>query len=230
MEKNYKTAAIVLAGGKGSRMGTDIPKQYIEINGKPLLYYTLKAFEESMTDEIVIAVADEYKSYVQEEIVKRYGFNKVTALVTGGNERYDSVYNALKAIKYADYVAIHDGARPFVTPKVIAASFEQAYIYKGAVAGVPSKDTVKICDEQGFCMETPNRKNVWIIQTPQTFEYSLILDAYKRQQECDDRLVTDDAMVVEKYSDVKVKVFEGDYKNIKITTKEDLEVAKMWCL
>lgn len=226
MEK-IKTTAIILSGGKGTRLGASIPKQYIEVNGKPILYYTIRAFEESTVDEIIIAVSEDYREYVEQEIVKKYNFKKVTGYVIGGEERYDSVYNALKYVNSADFVVIHDGARPFVSSIIIEKSINDAFIYGASVAGVPSKDTVKMRNEEGFCTDTPDRKNVWIIQTPQTFEYKLIWDAYSKQNELCDKTVTDDAMVVEKYTKVPVHIFESSYNNIKITTREDLDIANM---
>jgi|GEM_PF-307354 endoglucanase len=227
-----KTAAIILAAGRGKRMNADVAKQYLLIHGKPVLYYSLKAFEESEVDEIVLVTAEEEIEYCQKEIVEKYQFQKVNKIVAGGKERYHSVSNGLTHLSGCDYVLIHDGARPFVTKKIIKKQLEEVVRHQAVVAGMPSKDTVKISDEEGFVSMTPNRKNVWTIQTPQTFSASLIQKAYGILREKENMTIesgiqiTDDAMVVEHFTGKKVKLVEGSYRNIKITTPEDLIVAE----
>lgn len=228
-----KTGAVVLAAGSGSRMRSNIKKQYMEINEKPLIYYALKAFEDSFTDEVVLVVSPGDIDYCKAEIVDKYGFTKVKRIVEGGAERYDSVRLGLHAISEdTDYVMIHDGARPFVTEDIMQRSVDAARDFRACVVGMPVKDTIKVSDENGFAKATPDRKTLWMIQTPQTFEYSLIRKLYDKLEEDKEEIkakginITDDAMVVETFSDVKVKLVEGSYNNIKVTTPEDIGIAQ----
>lgn len=225
-EKQEKTAAIVLAAGKGKRMNSDVHKQYLLIYGKPVIYYTLKAFDESKVDEVVLVTGEEDIGYCRREIIEKYGFKKVSGIVAGGKERFDSVYEGLKAVAGCDYVLIHDGARPFITPELINENIVCVKETGACVTAVPSKDTVKIADEEGFIRDTPARSLVWLIQTPQSFQYKIILEAYQKRAEAKDNSVTDDAMVVEKYAHRKIRLLMGDYRNIKITTPEDMLLAK----
>lgn len=220
-------AAIVLAAGKGSRMKSDIPKQFLRIDGKPVIYYALRAFEDSFIDEIVLVTGEGQQEYCRTEIVEKYGFHKVSKIVAGGKERYDSVYRGLCELDQADYVYIHDGARPFVDSHILANAKRCVEQYEACAAGMPVKDTIKIVDEETFVAETPLRKYVWQIQTPQVFSYPLIREAYERLYIEENLIsVTDDAMVVEYMMKKPVKLFEGSYENIKITTPEDLPVAE----
>ena len=208
MSKSHKKCtAIVLSAGQGKRMGTSVQKQYIEIFGKPIIYYTLKTFQNSqIIDSIVLVVGGGQEQFAKEEIVEKYHFTKVTAIVAGGAERYDSVWQGLKAIrdgKVEDtdgdgYVFIHDGARMFVDEATLKRGYETVLKHRACVAGMPSKDTVKVVDEEGFAVQTPQRKYVWTVQTPQIFEKSLIIEAYSRlmREQCIE--VTDDAMAVER--------------------------------
>ena len=230
-----KNTAIVLAAGQGKRMGTSIQKQYIELCGKPIICYCLEAFEKSeIIDDVIMVAGAGQEDYVTEEIVNKYHFGKVRAVIPGGKERYDSVWNGLKAIRDGmvgeeakeGYVYIHDGARPFVDEQIIKRGYACVKANRACVAGVPSKDTVKIVDENQFAVNTPVRKYVWIVQTPQVFETELITQAYKNLMEHDRENVTDDAMVVEQEMQIPVKLYEGSYCNIKITTPEDLDTAK----
>ena len=219
--------AIVLAAGQGKRMKSKIQKQFLLLKGKPVLFYSISCFEKSSEiDDIIIVTGAESVEYVKREIVEPFGFQKVKAVVTGGKERYDSVYEGLKACQNCDYVFIHDGARPFVTEEMIERG-KKAVIAGGAcVLGVPSKDTVKITDEEGFVESTPKRARVWNIQTPQIFSYDLIRGAYESIRKKDMTGVTDDAMVVEQETGTKILLVEGSYQNIKITTPEDLAIAE----
>ena len=222
-----KCTAVVLAAGKGSRMGTKIQKQYLEICGKPVLYYSLAAFAASpIIDEIVLVTGEGKTDYCRKNIIDAYGITKVNKIVVGGKERYESVYKALREIEPEGYVFIHDGARPFVDESIIERTYQAVKEYRACVAGMPSKDTVKIVDENDFAVNTPERRFVWCIQTPQVFETELITQAYKSLMEHDRENVTDDAMVVEQEMQIPVKLYEGSYCNIKITTPEDLDTAK----
>lgn len=227
MKERKRHAAIVLAAGKGSRMKSDVPKQYLSLKGKPVLYYALKAFEDSFIDEIILVTGAGQESYCQEEIVEKYGLRKVSHVIAGGKERYDSVYRGICALEAADYVYIHDGARPFIDDELLLRARDTVEQYHACAAGMPSKDTIKLIDEQGFVTETPQRKYTWTIQTPQVFDYTLIRDAYERMyQDMPAVQITDDAMVVETMLHTPVKLYEGSYDNIKITTPEDLVVAE----
>lgn len=221
-----KNTAIVLAAGKGTRMQSDIPKQYLELAGYPVLYYTLKAFEDSFIDEIILVTGPGEQEYCKQQIVDRYHLQKVTQIVSGGKERYHSVYAGLKAIPDTDYVYIHDGARPFVDGEILQRIQQQLEVTKACVAAMPVKDTIKIVDEEQFVKDTPERKYVWQIQTPQAFSFPLVLEAYEKLMQQEVIGVTDDAMVVERMLHHPIKLVEGSYKNIKITTPEDLQVGE----
>ena len=158
--------------------------------------------------------------------VEKYGFTKVCKVTAGGKERYDSVYAGLLCCQDTDYVYIHDGARPFVTEEMIQRGYEAVKRTNACVMGMPSKDTVKLADPSGYIKETPDRKIVWNIQTPQIFSYDLIRGAYESIRKKDMSNVTDDAMVVEQETGTKILLVEGSYQNIKITTPEDLAVAE----
>ncbi len=225
-----RNVAIVLAAGQGKRMKSKVQKQYLLIKDKPVLYYTLHAFETSpLISEIILVTGKDEIEYCQKEIVKKYGFTKVNKIVAGGKERYHSVYEGIQAIDEADYVFIHDGARPFVDGEMIERVCAVAEEHKACVVGMPVKDTIKIADEEGFAAQTPDRRKVWQVQTPQTFEYQLIKNAYEKLLEEEPEGITDDAMVVETMTEHKVKLVEGSYRNIKITTPEDLDIAASFC-
>ena len=227
-----KIAAVCLAAGQGKRMESKVQKQYLLIQDKPVLYYSLKAFQDSSVEEIVLVVGAGEEEYCQKEIVDKYGFTKVRAIVAGGKERYHSVFHGLQAVREADYVLIHDGARPFLTQEIIERCVEGAKEYRACVAGMPVKDTIKLADSEGNIESTPERSRVWMIQTPQSFEYSLIKDAYTTLIEQENKgiktsiPVTDDAMVVESFLNQKVHLVCGSYENIKITTPEDMRIAE----
>lgn len=223
-----KCTAIVLAAGQGKRMKSKVQKQFLVLQGRPLLYYSLACFQESSEiDEIIIVAGKESIDYCKNEIVKLYDFTKVKDVVEGGKERYDSVYAGLTACSAdTDYVFIHDGARPFVTEEIIRRTKEGVLVYGACIAAVPSKDTVKIVNDNGIVGSTPKRSSVWSVQTPQAFSYLLIKEAHdlaRKETMCD---ITDDAMVVERYKNTAVYVVEGAYENIKITTPEDILVAE----
>ncbi len=221
-----KIAAIVLAAGQGKRMNSDIHKQYLLLKEKPVLYYSLQAFEKSGVDTIVLVAGKGEISYCEQEIVARYGFNKVKKIIEGGRERYHSVYEGLKVLpKDTEYVLIHDGARPMLTETIIQNTINAVQEHKACVVGMPVKDTIKITDEKQFAAQTPNRANVWAVQTPQAFSYDIVWRAYTALME-HEIPVTDDAMVVETFLGYPVKLVEGSYQNIKITTPEDLLIAE----
>lgn len=214
-----KTVAIITAAGYGKRMGQ--PKQFIEIGGRPILEWTLSVFDGTeIIDEIVLVVNQE-----EVERAKKFKFAKLKRVVAGGKERQDSVYNGLKALpEDTEIVAIHDGARPFVTEEIIGKAIAAAKEFGAVVVGVPLKDTVKLVEGQGSRVKgTMNRDELWAAQTPQVFKKEIILCAYKEGQ--GKHQVTDDAMLVEKTGN-PVTMVMGSYKNIKITTPEDLLIAE----
>lgn len=221
MKTKATTAAIVLAAGKGSRMHMDIQKQYATILGKPVIAYTLDAFEASQVDDIILVVGEGEIPFAREQIVDHFGYTKVSQIVTGGKERYESVYKGLCAAKDSTYALIHDGARAFITPELIAQCIWDVIAYDACVMAVPVKDTIKIVDEEQYSVSTPDRKVMWQMQTPQCFRLPEIREAYRRMLESGDNTMTDDAMVMEKYGSRRVKMTMGSYENIKLTTPGD---------
>lgn len=228
MEKSTTAyTAIVLAAGKGTRMNSKIQKQFLEVEGKPVIYYSLKCFQESpLIRDIILVTGEESLSYCKEEIVKRFGFSKVKKVTAGGKERYDSVYAGLCACDNTDYVLIHDGARPFVTEEILERTCLSVKETGACVVGMPAKDTIKISDRNKMVESTPAREKVWLVQTPQAFRYSLIKESYESIRCKDMSGITDDAMIVEQERGVKVALVHGSYENLKITTPEDLIIAE----
>ncbi len=230
MEKRQCTA-IVLAAGSGKRMGGATAKQFMLLGDKPVIWYSLQAVEQSQViHRCILAAPEQEIPYVKREIVEKYGFRKVEAVVPGGGERYESVYSALcRAAQTEGYIFIHDGARPFLTEEILCSLYEEVRRHRACVAAVPVKDTIKLADDSGFAVQTPDRSRVWAVQTPQVFEAGLILEAYRQLFEKKgslEKLVTDDAMVVEEMLGLPVKLVEASYQNIKITTPEDILTAR----
>ncbi len=226
-----KNIAVVLAAGQGKRMNSQTAKQYLLLKGKPVIWYSLRAFEECpFIDEIILVAAEKDIDYCRQYIVEQYGFRKVSRIVAGGKERYYSVYNGLRAITDCTFVYIHDGARPFLTQDILKRAREAVCTYQACVVGMPVKDTIKICDKDGFSVQTPDRSVVWQVQTPQVFSYPLIRRAYdcliEELQKGMGTVITDDAMVVERMTEQKVRLVKGTYSNIKITTPEDMAMAE----
>lgn len=228
MTDTFRIGAVILAGGRGSRMHSDIQKQYMLLDGRPLIAYALEAFERSCADDLVLVTGAGEAEFVQKEILPPLGLTKLRSIVTGGKERYHSVYEGLKALRNCDYVLIHDGARPLVTEAVISRAVQAAVQNDACVVGMPVKDTIKVADAHGFAESTPDRSLLWQVQTPQAFAYPLVRGAYDRLM-ADETLqkgITDDAMVVEHLSGTKVRLVEGSYENLKVTTPEDLVLAE----
>lgn len=231
--KRKSCAAIVLAAGQGKRMGGQVHKQFLELEGHPIVYYSIRAFQESpLIDQILLVTGETEIDYVKHEIVEKYHFDKVSVVVAGGHERYVSVWNGLKALEKSlreeekdGFVFIHDGVRPFINEEILRRAFDAVEAYHACVVGMPSKDTVKIADDDGFVSETPARSRVWNVQTPQVFDFRLAYEAYAALEQSGRSDVTDDAMIVEAFTDTKVKLVEGSYENIKLTTPEDLKIA-----
>lgn len=222
-----RVTALIPAAGMGKRMGAGINKQYLLLAGKPILAHTLAVFESApFVDDVYLIIPEDEISFCQENVVERYGFGKVRRIVAGGSERQHSVLNGLRAVEQAgpdDPVIIHDGVRPFIPLSVIEQSVETARTQDGALVAVPVKDTVKVVRE-GVVVETPPRETLWLAQTPQTFRYGIIREAYE-QAEADGWLGTDDASLLERLGK-SVRIVPGVYGNFKITTPEDLVLAE----
>ncbi|MBB6217405.1 2-C-methyl-D-erythritol 4-phosphate cytidylyltransferase [Anaerosolibacter carboniphilus] len=218
--------AIILAAGQGKRMNAASNKQYLILKDRPILAHTISTFEKcTLIQQIILVVHEDEQEFCRKNVIEKYKYTKIKRLVKGGKERQESVYNGLMAIdKETSIVLIHDGARPLITEQVIQRCIHGASAYGAASAGVPIKETIKIMGKDRFVSYTPKREDVWITQTPQAFQKEIILKAHEFaiSQEI---LGTDDAMLVE-HMGIKIKMVEGDYENIKITTPEDLIAAE----
>ncbi|NLZ52482.1 MAG: 2-C-methyl-D-erythritol 4-phosphate cytidylyltransferase [Thermoanaerobacteraceae bacterium] len=220
-----QVSAIIAAGGQGRRMNSSISKQFLNIKGHPILYYTLNKFERmDKIKSIVLVISADDIDYTREEIIKRYRFKKIK-IVEGGKERQDSVYNGLRELSpQTDIVVIHDGVRPFVPIQIIEKSIAAAVEFKAVGVAVPVKDTIKVVDVDNTIKTTPDRKTLWAMQTPQSFSYDVIMRAYEKAI-YDGFYGTDDTVLVERLG-LPVKIIEGAYENIKITTPEDIIFAQ----
>ncbi len=222
-----RVTALIPAAGMGKRMAAGINKQYLNLGGKPILAHTLDVFEKaSFVDDIFVIVPEDEIQYCRENVIKSHGFAKVRRIVAGGRERQQSVFNGIKAaegLDADDIVIVHDGVRPFVPVDAVRRSVDVARLHDGALVAVPSKDTVKITAE-GVVVDTPGRENIWLAQTPQTFRYGVIREAYLRAEN-EGFLGTDDSSLVERLGK-RVHIVMGDYRNIKITTPEDMLLAE----
>lgn len=217
--------AVIVAAGKGKRMGTEISKQFLPLCGKEILTHTVEKFEAAKYIRDIILVTGQDSLQDVRDMMQEYNWKKVVSVVAGGKERQDSVWNGLQAVSEdTEIVLIHDGVRPFVTEEILNDSIETAMEMGGCVAGVPAKDTIKVCNAENIAVATPDRSTLWQIQTPQTFRKELILQAYMQAKE-DGFAGTDDASLAE-HSGYPVKVIMGSYRNIKITTREDLLVGE----
>lgn len=220
-----RVCAVILAGGKGTRMLADINKQFLNINSKPMIFYTLNAFQQNKNVDDIVLVASKYEiDYCKRQIVEKNNFTKVVKIVSGGLKRQDSVINGLEAIDNCDIVLIHDGARPFINDSIIDNGIKFAKQFGAAACGVNPKDTIKVKAQNGFACKTLDRSTLFNVQTPQCFEYDLILNSHRKVKK-DNVTVTDDTMVAE-YCGHRVYLYEGSYNNIKITTPEDLIIAE----
>lgn len=236
VREQIRCTAVLLAAGKGTRLGGDLPKQYQDIAGIPLAARSLQALAASeIITDIVMVIPEGDEPYVREHIFAAVpkAAEKVRAFASGGTERYDSVANGLEAISWpCSYVFIHDGARPFIDKESLRRLYAAVRECGAAVAGMPSKDTVKMAGDDGNVSSTPDRSHVWIIQTPQVFERTLITQAYREMKKKLPELtaqgihITDDAMVAEQMKQAKIRLVEASYRNIKITTPEDIAVAE----
>lgn len=214
-------SVVIVSAGRGSRMKADINKQFLKLQNKEVIAHTIdKFYNNENIGEIIVVVREDEAEFFKINIIEKYGYKNIK-IAFGGSERQDSVYNGLKMVdENCKIVLIHDGARPFVNNETIDSAIESAKENKCVIVGVPVKDTIKVIDENNNVCDTPDRSTLWSIQTPQVFDYSLIMKAHEKARE-DNYYGTDDSMLME-YFGQKVKVVEGSYNNIKITTPEDL--------
>jgi 2-C-methyl-D-erythritol 4-phosphate cytidylyltransferase len=224
----FKSIALIPAAGMGKRMGASINKQYLQLNGLPIVARTISVFERSpLIDAIYLVIPAEEIPYCQEHVVDACGFKKIAAIVPGGKERQNSVMNGLNAMRGNvadnDVILIHDGVRPLVTEAMLGESIAVARIRDGALVAVPGKDTMKTVRD-GIVVNTPKRENLWHAQTPQSFRFGIIHAAHL-SAEADGFIGTDDASLIERTGG-DVCIVQGDYRNIKITTPEDLLLAE----
>ena len=218
-------SVVIVSAGRGSRMKADINKQFLKLQNKEVIAHTIdKFYNNENIGEIIVVVREDEAEFFKINIIEKYGYKNIK-IAFGGSERQDSVYNGLKMVdENCKIVLIHDGARPFVNNETIDSAIESAKENKCVIVGVPVKDTIKVIDENNNVCDTPDRSTLWSIQTPQVFDYSLIMKAHEKARE-DNYYGTDDSMLME-YFGQKVKVVEGSYNNIKITTPEDLKISE----
>ena len=220
--KNKTVTAIIVAAGNSTRFGQGKNKNLFEINEKPIISYSIETFDKSTKiNDIILVIKPDEKEYF-EGIVKNIDLKKELKYVNGGSTRMESVYNALK-VTNSDIVIIHDGARPKIREEYIDKCLEQMGEFKGTTVAVKAKDTIKICDDNGVVLETTKRANTYLIQTPQCFERETLVKLHERFKGNEE--ITDDCMVLEK-GGYKIKVVEGDYTNIKVTTFDDLHLVE----
>ncbi|BBI36064.1 2-C-methyl-D-erythritol 4-phosphate cytidylyltransferase [Cohnella abietis] len=216
--------AVVVAAGRGTRMGAADNKPYLELAGRTVLAHTLEAFEQCSAVTSIILVVSSGEQQKAGEIIRLEGFRKISLIIPGGAERQDSVYAGLAAL-HTEGVLVHDAARPLVTAKQITACCKAAEEHGASALAVPVKDTIKVSDGNGFIIATPERRTLWSVQTPQAFWRVELMDAHRQARE-ESAAATDDAMLLERLGR-KVAIVEGDYANIKITTPEDLPIAEL---
>lgn len=212
--------ALIVAGGKGTRIKSAVPKQFIEICGKPVLFHTIEAFHRysSRLHIVLVLSADDFNTW--NDLVKKHRFAIPVTLQSGGDTRFQSVKRGLEKVEGPGLVAIHDGVRPLVSENIIAASFRLAAVHDSAVSAVRLKESIRMTDPD--TTRAMDRSKFRLIQTPQTFDIHLIKKAYEQRE---DPSLTDDASVAEGAGN-PISLFEGSYDNIKITTTEDLVIAE----
>ncbi|WP_010191455.1 2-C-methyl-D-erythritol 4-phosphate cytidylyltransferase [Bacillus sp. m3-13] len=219
---NYQV--IVLAAGQGKRMKAGKNKQFIELEGKPVIIHTLSVFEADPWCSEIKLVINEKEKDIFKELLHQYPVQKIKEIVIGGEERQDSVYNGLTSLQSAEIVLVHDGARPFISQEVIHNLVEKASKEGAAIVGVPVKDTIKRISKAGVVEQTVERSSLWSIQTPQAFRYPILKEAHDKAK-TENYLGTDEASLVERIH-VPVHIVQGEYENFKLTTPEDLILAK----
>ena len=215
--------AIILVAGNSTRFGQNRNKNFELVNNKTILSYSINAFNKNkFIDNIIVVIKKDDKEIV-EQIIAKENITKKIDIVLGGNSRQESVYNAIKNLA-SDIVIIHDGARPAIKQEYINNAIEEMNNFAGVTIGVKSKDTIKITDDNGIVTNTTKRSNTWIVQTPQCFNREILLELHEKYKETE---VTDDCMLLEKDGH-KIKIIEGDYTNIKVTTYEDINIISQF--
>lgn len=217
-----KATVIVPAAGRGRRMGEEVNKQYLQLQSKPVLAYTLSAcFAAKCFQTVIVVVTPGEEEIFHRDVLLPWFPTQDIMVISGGKERQDSIYNALNAVPLdTEFVCIHDGARPLIKPALFQRCLETAMKHGAAIAAVPVKDTIKVTNDEGIVTETPPRQTLWSVQTPQVFRRDWLQDVYKRAYQ-DNYYATDDAGLLERYG-YSVRVIMGDYENLKVTTPEDL--------
>jgi len=218
-----KVGAIIPAAGRGKRIGASVAKQFLEIQGEPLLHHTLKVFASCrLVDYVVLVMPRLDVDETGDDWLHKYEI--VRKVIAGGEQRQDSVYNGFNSLEKAtDIVVVHDGVRPFATPKMIAAVVEEAKQHGSAITAIPVSDTIKQVVD-GFVKQTVSREGLWRVQTPQAFQYGVLKQAFKKAKE-DSYYGTDEGALIE-YLGERVKIVLGSERNIKITRKEDFDLAE----
>ena len=221
-----RVVALVLAAGQGRRMGAETKKPYLLLAGKPILFHTLREFEKCPSiDRIVLVVEKHEIEHARSSIVEAFGYSKVAGIVAGGLKRQDSVWEGIKAITGdCELVIVHDGVRPFISQVLLQKAIDVTRESGATVVAVPVKDTIKVVSREKEVLQTLDRKTLWSVQTPQTFNHDLLKRAHEKARQ-DGFYGTDDASLVERIG-VTVKVVDGSYENIKITTPEDLVLGE----
>ena len=220
-----KVIAIIPSAGQGLRMQTTVEKPYIRIGGRPVLAHTLDVLDQCpLVDGYIIVVEPSKQAACQQEIIEKFGYQRVMNIVAGGATRQESVFHGLMTLDVdTDVVLIHDAARPCIDPALISESITQCGRYDAVLSAVPAKDTIKVVRD-GVVENTPDRSTLWLAQTPQTFKDRTIREAHERARQ-ENYHGTDDSALVE-WAGHDVHIIRGDYDNIKITTPEDLDTAE----
>lgn len=219
--------AIIVAGGVGKRFNSELPKQFIELKGIPIIIRTISIFEQNENiNSIIISINEDWISHFR-EMLAPFDFKKIHSVVKGGEHRHNSVFNALNTdiARSSDYILIHDAVRCFTSQKLLNELIESVAQHGAVIPGIAPKDTVKQVNEEMAVSNTINRNSLVLIQTPQAFKKDIIFDSYEKMN--DNTLATDDSFIVEQ-AGYKVQVIEGEERNIKITTPLDLEIAKLF--
>lgn len=224
----YQVVAIIPAAGVGARMGLTKAKQFIDLCGKPILAVTLSHFQKcNLIDRIVLVVSQDDVDYCKREIVDRYKLSKVFKVIVGGKRRQDSVRKGVESVANScRWVLIHDGVRPLVTTELIERIIKAAKDFRAVITGLPVKETVKEIDGQGRVLRSVDRSQLWLIQTPQIFRWEDINLAYQKALTHGWEEATDDAFLIEKMG-IPVNIIEGEENNIKVTTSQDLDIARL---
>ena len=225
MIQEKKVGVVIPAAGRGRRLGGAQSKQFLELDGKPIIVHAVEQFNSSPEIDVIIIVVDSLHGEQMRKLIKDHHLTKVSNVVCGGDERQDSVWNALQAFKeqHIDIVIVHDAVRPFIDGTLIRNVLHAAINDRAAVVAVRPTETLKYSEDDLFIHETPKREYLWVAQTPQAFHFKVLYNAYERAF-VEQFRGTDDASLVERLG-VKVRIVEGSYENIKITTSEDLERA-----